>query len=94
MPTKEVTLKVGTTLTNNRSDRHDCGVVYTITRISSGIAYCTSGPGKGEIIFTTGLDAHGRGHVGDLWIVKEKVVSRECKCGIYRGDCTYHKDQQ
>lgn len=68
-------------------------MVYTITSISGSVARCKPSDGKDEIVFTMGLDSQGRVDIGDFWILKEKVVSRECKCGIYRGDCTYHKDQ-
>jgi hypothetical protein len=69
----------------------DCGypgVIFTITKIDGRTAYCTANPDIGIKVFAVGLDTDNYVVLDNRW----KEWTRECKCGIYRGDCTYHKD--
>ena len=76
---------VGMVLYHNTPTRGDRGVRYRIIRVEGGVAYHDKG------IFTYGIDASGYAIISDYW--RMEYPSLECKCGIFRGDCTYHKDQ-
>lgn len=92
MGRRRVQIKVGQTWAHNSLKE-----TYTITGIEGKISNCKSSlPGSPVKYFCIDLDEDGWTWLGDEWseVTPKKLLPRECKCGIFRGDCTYHKDQQ
>lgn len=69
-----------------------CSTTYTITQLESGHAHCKCSDPKSTVrYFVTGVGKDGWVVIDDDW---EEISpkKRECPCGIFRGDCDYHKD--
>lgn len=91
---REISIKIGQVWRTTGSK-----ITYTINRIeypyAHAMVYDPDYPESGsECSFISMTDKSGKATISDLWHCDTDMTSqsRECICGIFRGDCTYHKD--
>ena len=67
------------------------GSSFVITKIEGDVARHADG------VFCYGVGADGYATIRSYWEIEypapKTPKSRECKCGIFRGDCIYHRDE-
>ena len=77
----------------------DTQVKTLIIRIDDGVAYGEV-PGTNCRFAWVRVDANNLAEIHDNWFIdfneviaipKAHSLSRECLCGIFRGDCDYHR---
>lgn len=63
---------------------------YLISAITDFQVYARRLPVPNYNVVFVNVDGSGRAVLHLRWQIVN-YMPRECKCGIYRGDCTYHK---
>lgn len=70
---------------------------YTVKEIvptgDEQYVYIVDDIGRRDLFTVADKDCYSTFSSDWILISEPTSQSRECKCGIFRGDCTYHKDQ-
>lgn len=70
---------------------------YTVKEIvpkgDKQYVYVVDEEGRRDLFSIADRDCYSEFSEDWIMISAPTPRSRECKCGIFRGDCTYHKDQ-
>jgi len=82
-----VKLKIGQCWKNKSFGRPDRNVIYKITKFTASQALCSPTPDNGIKVFAVNVGPNREIPIEDTW---EELPS-ECPCGIFRGDCDYHR---